>query len=595
MMKSLNAAAYLRRSTTDQDESLGIQREVIERYARQQGYRIASWYQDDGISGDVEGRPDFQRMIADAESGKFSVILCRNKSRFCRFKASKAIRYLDLLDSVGVSVDTAEEGPVDVDDLGGMIITSVDSHANKKYLIDLSSNTIKGQHRQVEAGSIAGQRAPYGYDRMYVDGQGVHRQRVKVGQSFARPRDWRTILVPSDDLEIVGRVRWMFETYLSGEHGCRGIADSLNAQGIPAAKGGQWSQGTIRAMLRNQIYTGDYVWNRRRYGKYSRLADGNAVKRDASELKNDKARTFDNEKEDVVVVQESHEAIVERDLFVRVQKKMESRSRLKGNGSPRSTSRETGRAHPKAKEYILSGMAYCRHCGGKMHGVARSRKKNGKTYRYRKYACSTYDTKGRSQCKSNQVDAEELESRVIAAIVEAFQDDGYRSALEQSIRRVAKSRSDAKGSTRNLELKTTLARLDGEIEKLSERVAIAPDEIIDVLFKKLAEKKRQRDSIDAEIQNETRSPIDDSEGVVIKAIACLDSLAEVLQTAERSKVRSTFKELIESVHCEFETVSQGKRQIQRISRALITLRPASSESQGQLIAGTGFEPATSRL
>ena len=572
----MNSAAYIRRSTADQAESLTIQREIIENYASNNGFTIVEWYVDDGLSGGIEKRPAFQKMIADAGSGTFRSILCRNQSRFSRMGPLRTSEYMSRIDRHGVNLVTVEDGAIDPHDVGSWIKCQVNEFGNKKYLTDLSSNTIRGQARQVQSGSIAGQRAPYGYDRMYVDENGEHRQRVKVGEGYARAKSWRTILVPSDDPEIVARVRWIFDTYLNTSSGIRGIAHQLNELDVPSPKGGKWNQGTISAILRNRAYVGEYVWNRRRYGKHHQYTNGNATPRPNTEVNGDKVDVVRNEETDWVVSETLHEAIVDRTMFDAVQRRLVERA----------TSANTRGQRRKRQPYLLSGLLYCRHCGGKMHGASHSKQKNGKKYRWRKYVCSTYHAYGKSHCTHNQVDADEIERTVVSQIVQKLDSPQNRQRLEQSVRRELQRRCVVTprpiGSAK-------LAELDGMIDTLTDRVATVPDSVLPEVLAKLEKTKSQRDAVARELaSHEDWEPASNIDALVLDAMGQLDTLAEKIQSADRHAAQDAVRAAVASVVLEFEPRAQGKRTVYRCVAGLICL----TEKQ---VAGTGFEPVTSRL
>ena len=74
---SIRAASYIRMSSHRQETSPEQQRREIIELAKRKGYEIVERYIDEGISGDeIEKRPDFRRMLQDAQTGKFDVILC---------------------------------------------------------------------------------------------------------------------------------------------------------------------------------------------------------------------------------------------------------------------------------------------------------------------------------------------------------------------------------------------------------------------------------------------------------------------------------------------------------------------------------------
>jgi len=82
----VTAVGYARRSTDLQERSIPDQKAYLQRWAEENGYRIARWYVDDAISGtSAKGRGQFERMIATAENGRdFEAILCYDVSRFSR-------------------------------------------------------------------------------------------------------------------------------------------------------------------------------------------------------------------------------------------------------------------------------------------------------------------------------------------------------------------------------------------------------------------------------------------------------------------------------------------------------------------------------
>jgi hypothetical protein len=74
--------------------------------------------------------------------------------------------------------------------------------------------------------------------------------------------------VLGDDPEKTEIVRWLFRSYDQLDIGLRQLASDLNARGVPSPRGKTWCVGTVTAILRNEAYCGDFVWNKRRQGKY---------------------------------------------------------------------------------------------------------------------------------------------------------------------------------------------------------------------------------------------------------------------------------------------------------------------------------------
>jgi hypothetical protein len=106
---------------------------------------------------------------------------------------------------------------------------------------------------------------------MLIDEAGNHKQRVRNGEQFAKPRSWHVTLAPSDDPEKVKIAKWLFQTYAEQDIGMRRMANDLNKRGIPGPRGGLWHVGTIREILKNETYVGDFIWPKRSMGKYHRI------------------------------------------------------------------------------------------------------------------------------------------------------------------------------------------------------------------------------------------------------------------------------------------------------------------------------------
>ncbi len=198
---------------------------------------------------------------------------------------------------------------------------SLKQEGKHRFLVDLSRNTARGQITNAQKGFFCGQAAPYGYHRMLIDEHGEHRPRVRTGEKVAKPRGWHVTLVPSDEVEKVDTVRWLFERYVNGDRGLRMLADALNTPGIAGPGGIAWWPATIREILRNEAYIGTFVWAKRRLGKYHRVAAGEIKQR------TDGHGAKLNAPEERIVKESDHPALVDRALFDNAQAKLVVRKR----------------------------------------------------------------------------------------------------------------------------------------------------------------------------------------------------------------------------------------------------------------------------
>jgi len=577
-----NAAAYLRRSTDDkQADSIEIQREEVELYASQNGYRIVRFYIDDGISGHNVDRDEFVRMIEDAErTDDFEFVLVRHQSRFARFRPAKTIRYLDRLDDAGVRLVTSKQGEIDVNDLAQFLMASIEAQTDHTFSRTLSELTIRGQARKAKEGYSAGQAAPYGYDRMLVDENGEHRQLVSSGEKVAKPDGWHTTFVPGDSSKVAV-VKTIFAQFLDGKSPWS-IAKHLNDCGIPSPRGKKWNKGTIRSMLENRIYAGDFQWNKRREGKFHCLQNGQAAPRPRSEETPKKSgrrknAVFQNDREDWLIVENTHEAVIPKTEWLEVQNILH-----KTGGKPHPN---RGNAASGGYRYALSGLVYC-ECGAKMHGRIFRRRKKGKEYTQRKYVCSAYDSSG--TCRFNWADAETLHNRVVDALCERLRDDTTIDRLVRIINRQLSGPSDL--TPRIQQLTAKIADLDQKIETGATKLLLCDADLTAELSAVLREFKQQRSAVEAEIQSlrsqeEVRGSSDWSHEDVVEGLA---NLADRLETVPNEELQQIMKNTIDRVELRFKTIDGDKS---RLSAGEIHI----SKSTDSRMAGAGFEPTTSRL
>lgn len=467
------AVGYLRRSTSKQEKSLDDQRREIERYAAEHGYTIVRWYQDDGISGDsTEKRLGFQAMHKAACNGRdFDVIICWDLDRFGRFDSSEAGYWSHPLRKAGVRLVTVTEGPIDWNTFAGRIVNAVKHEGKHQYLVDLSRNVARGQITTALSGWLTGQRAPYGYDRMFVDAAGNHCQRVRINEKIAKPRSWHVTLVPSDRAEVLGTLRWMFTTYAEQDIGLRALADQLNAKGIPGPNGGPWYAASIREILANDAYTGTFVWPKRRLGKYHRVALDTVKERDPSEVTSaGEPAPVDNVPEEQIVKRDCWPALVDQGLFDAVQAKLQRRRR--------SAPGQGYRTHTKANgdRYLLSGLVFCEKCGCKMHGMNNTRKKNGKTYNYPKYVCSTYCRSGKHNpfgCGCHAIGQDGLVETLIQKLQKSVLLSGKLDELREKVRKQLAAVTAKPDAGQLVELRRALADLKLEIDQGTKRLISA--------------------------------------------------------------------------------------------------------------------------
>ena len=259
---------YLRMSSDKQDKSLGSQRAELVAHAKKHGYTIVAEYVDEGISGDAtHRRAGFLKMVADAQNGEFSIILCWDQDRFGRFDSLEAGFYVHPLRNAGVSLETVTDGPIDWNDFSGRVMYTLKQEAKHQFLLDLSKNTIRGRLSRLRECQWC-QPRPFGY---------------LIGE------DGRLVPHPVESMVVseIFRRRALGQSFLE-------IARWLDGTTHKPPRAASWDQRQIRRMVVRRTYIGILVIGEQSRSKY-----------------------HDNSRSEII--EDAHPAIVDRETFDAVQ------------------------------------------------------------------------------------------------------------------------------------------------------------------------------------------------------------------------------------------------------------------------------------
>jgi DNA invertase Pin-like site-specific DNA recombinase len=309
MREIVKAALYARFSTDKQsDSSIADQFRVCERLAATHDFVVVNRFSDAAISGGTVQRPGYQAMLEAARRRDFDVILAEDCSRLWRLLAEQAPRLAELAD-LGIHVVTYD---LDTRQESAAILGAVNGAMAEAYRREIARRTRRGLEGRARQKKPTGGKT-YGFVGDEVD--------------------------PAQAAIVVE----IFERYAAGE-AQRSIATDLNRRGIPSpgatwnrrerSSDGKWRVSAIHAMMRNERYIGQVVWNRCRWIRSA--ADSSKRKR------------VENPRSEWIV--REGPAIVDEVLWRRVQGRA-----------------NTGFASTKARpKYLLSGLLECGVCGAKM-------------------------------------------------------------------------------------------------------------------------------------------------------------------------------------------------------------------------------------
>ena len=416
MSGTVKVAVYCRVSTEKDDQlnSLEAQRRYFKEYIEQQpGWTLHKIYADEGITGtSVKKREQFKRMLRDAQSGAFTLILTKEVSRFSR-NILDTIAYTRELKAQGVGVLFMNDGISTWDpdaELRLSIMGSIAQEESRKT----SSRVKWGQTRQMERGVVFG-HSLLGYE-------------VKEGRLSVKP----------EEAELV---RLIFRKYGLEKKGTSLIAKELREAGYRTPGGGEnWRSGYLVKVLKNEKYVGDLVQKKTITPDYL-----------------SHAKKYNHGQEALIVIKNHHEPIIDRELWNTVQEELSKRNRHNRQNCGQSPC------------YAFSGKIKCGVCGANFVARRKYSKDGSSTLRW---ACLTATKEGREHtdaqgkalgCNIGRLIADEtawemlrqallsldmdpalviddLTEIITAAVREAEADSGEKQ--EQEIRRLNKKKED---------------------------------------------------------------------------------------------------------------------------------------------------------
>ncbi len=229
----LRVAAYCRVSTGFGEQMNSFDNQVsiyMDKIAKNPNWVLADIYADPAISGTTDNRPEFQRMIQDAEKGQFNLLLVKSISRFAR-NTLVSMQTVQHLQSLGIGVIFEKENIDTTKSYSEMMLTILSAFAQEESR-NISERVRKGKRMKEARGEIPWNPL-YGYTRV----------------------DDTPFVIVDNEAEVVRRI---FSEYISGA-GLAEIMEALNREGIPSPGGTLWIKNSVTNVLRNERYCGDVM------------------------------------------------------------------------------------------------------------------------------------------------------------------------------------------------------------------------------------------------------------------------------------------------------------------------------------------------
>ncbi len=442
----MRAAIYARYSSDNQrDASIEDQIRICRGLIERSGWIPVQVYSDRAISGATVLRPAYQKLLADARTGAFDVVVAEALDRLSRDLADVANLYKQL-QFLSIKLVTLAEGEISELHVG------LKGTMNALYLKDLAQKTRRGLEGRVRQGRSGGGLC-YGYDVVReVDGNGeAVRGKRRINEAEA---------------EVV---RQIFQDYANGRSP-KAIALALNENGVPSPRARGWGPSTINGnrergtgILNNELYSGRLVWNRLTYRK-----DPQSGKR-ISRI---------NPESDWVVREVPELRILPDALWSAVKARQAGLKARKRPVGP-----EAGFWDRRRPRFLLSGLIKCGVCGGGYSKISANL-----------FGCSTHRNKGTCSNDLN-IRRDLLEATILSGLktrlmapelVKEFADTFI--AEVNSLRKTAASHRD---------------RLDAELVATKKRIRTVVTAITDgAPPKTLVEELRRLEEVQARLEQE---------------------------------------------------------------------------------------------
>lgn len=457
-------ALYIRLSKEDVDrgydesESIKNQRTLLVEYVEKLGpkYQMVEIYIDQGYTGTNFNRPDFQRMIKDINLGKINMVVTKDLSRLGRdyietgeyvekWFPENNVRYVSVTD--GIDTFEASNGNND--------IAPFKSILNDMYSKDLSKKIKTALHTMQKHGKWVGGRTAMGY--------------------LKDPNDKNHLVICEDEAEIIRKI---FEMAKQG-YELYEIKNYLINNRIPTVSQMRygkltfWECKAIKNILRNEVYIGTTIQNKR-----SRIS-----------YKNRKLRP--NPVELWNIVEDTHDAIIDKETFYAVQKMKLCQSYKRNE---------------KKNNFLLDGLLICYEC---KHRIGIRVRTNG-TF---DMVCNYYRRNSKLHlCTSHGFKYKNLENNVLNYIKNLFEKINNQE-IELDIK-AGNSKSDYKKMMKKIEMEIKIVNENIDkmyLDKLNGKLS---EEMYNRLFEKMTSQAKEKEQEYRKLQElQTDCAVDKTEEI----------------------------------------------------------------------------------
>ena len=384
-------AIYARLSVENSGKSENVdvianQIEICKSYIADRSYlSLVDTYIDNGHTGTVFDRPEFNRLMNDIKSGRIKCLVVRDLSRFGRDYIETGTYLERIFPQIGLRFIAIKENydNFDTDGSNESLMIPLQNMINALYSKDISRKVSTALKAQMEQGTFQKRNLPYGYrwneehTNMVIDEETASYVRL----IFRRKIEGWSMPMILDELDRLGAPNTELRKRQNGTR----TGDGCSCKG--------WHKSTVYGILTNPHYVGDTVLGRSMVAIYKGIKSHNV-----------------KDKDEWIVFPNTHEAIISREDFQKVQDIMNAASEA------RQTKMQKSEEIRATLINLFDGKIFCADCGKRMyfHRKKVDKRKDGGWYAF--YECSTYVGRRYEHCTAHYIRQDRLERDVLAAI-----------------------------------------------------------------------------------------------------------------------------------------------------------------------------------
>ena len=490
----MRGIGYCRVSTEEQaleGFSLDTQEKEIRQYCLDNNIDLLRVYVDSGVSA-------YKVSLCDRPEGRFVVEHIFNRDVDCIISISNDRMFRQLGDSLAIQkisksnnvklLYTRQQYLDTMDDFSSFLVESFTNVMNEAYSIQYSVKVKKGAENKIKKGEWNG-KSPYGYDLVNSH-----------------------LVINEEEANII---RLVYDLYLTKSWGFEKICNYLNSEQIQKPrKSKHWSKTSIHCFLKNPVYTGVTIYNRR------------------APVRSGKKYNLESQ---WLVVENTHIPIISKEDFDKVQELMQKkRKNIGAEYIDRS----------KISKAPLAGLMYCTNCGS-LYTLTSGISSSGKKIEY--YQCGS-KRHGKIVCKRHNIPALLIEKFVLFRIREILTSDMYKQRFEEQLRiRLETLQTKKKDIS---EIKGNISKLTTQKEKLLTLILEEDDKGIIETYREKLNSILGQISVQNELLN-AYSDIDIKSEEIYLRQQFKDSYTNItysdFQDLDREQQKTLFNNLIEKI------------------------------------------------